>query len=55
VIPPHLFEEVVHDAFEQERQDAWVFDQVKEGNKVDGLFPPNAEWKAKFEAWKAGE
>ncbi|MGO1543493.1 MAG: fumarylacetoacetate hydrolase family protein [Gulosibacter sp.] len=52
VIPPALFEEVVNDAFEQEQQDAWVYEQVKAGNKVDGLFPPNAEWKAKYEAWK---
>ena len=48
VIPPALLEEVVDDAYEQELQDAWVYEQVKAGNPVDGLFPPNAEWKAKF-------
>ncbi|CAG7844274.1 Homoprotocatechuate catabolism bifunctional isomerase/decarboxylase [Pseudoclavibacter triregionum] len=53
VIPPALLEEVIADAEAQELQDSWVFEQVKHGEKVDGLFPPNAEWKAKFEAWKA--
>lgn len=55
VIPPAMLEEVVNEAFEQEQQDAWVFEQVKNGEKVDGLFPPNAEWKAKYEAWKASK
>ncbi|RRJ88253.1 fumarylacetoacetate hydrolase family protein [Gulosibacter macacae] len=55
VIPPALFEEVVNDAYEQERQDGWVFDQVKDGNAVDGLFPPNAEWKARYEEWKSNQ
>ena len=53
VIPPHLFEEVVNDAWEQERQDGWVFDQVKDGNPVDGLFPPVGEWKQRYEEWRA--
>lgn len=51
VIPPSMLEEVIADAERQELQDSWVFEQVKAGEKVDGLFPPNAEWKAKFEAW----
>ncbi len=55
VIPPALLEEVITDAEAQELQDAWAFEQVKQGHKVDGLFPPNAEWKAKFEEWKASE
>ena len=48
VIPPALLQEVVDDAYEQELQDAWVYAQVTAGHPVDGLFPPNAEWKAKF-------
>lgn len=55
VVPPSLLEEVVNDAYEQEQQDAWVFEQVQNGEKVDGLFPPNAEWKAKYAAWKASQ
>ena len=53
VIPPALFAEVVEDAVEQERQDGWVFDQVKAGNPVDGLFPPTGEWKQRYQEWKA--
>ncbi|SJM60252.1 fumarylacetoacetate hydrolase family protein [Gulosibacter sp. 10] len=52
VVPPELFAEVVEDAYEQEQQDAWVFEQVKAGNKVDGLFPPTGEWKQKYQEWK---
>ena len=52
VIPPALLHEVVEAAYEQELQDAWVFDQVKAGHPVDGLFPPNAEWKAKYQEFR---
>ena len=52
VVPPALLQEVVDDAYEQELQDAWVYEQVKAGNPVDGLFPPNAEWKAKFAEYR---
>lgn len=52
VIPPALFEEVVNDAYEKEQEDAWVFEQVKDGHKVEGLFPPTGEWREKYNAWK---
>lgn len=52
VVPPDLLIEVVDAAWEQDQQDGWVYEQVKDGNPVDGLFPPNAEWKARYEAWK---
>jgi 5-oxopent-3-ene-1,2,5-tricarboxylate decarboxylase / 2-hydroxyhepta-2,4-diene-1,7-dioate isomerase len=48
VVPPSLLVEVVEAAYEQELQDAWVFDRVAEGHPVDGLFPPNAEWKRQY-------
>lgn len=50
VIPPALVDQVVRRAAEQERQDAWVVARVAEGNKVDGLFPPGAEWLARYHA-----
>ncbi|MCD1145373.1 fumarylacetoacetate hydrolase family protein [Kocuria sp. LUK] len=53
VVPPSLLEEVVEAAHEQEQQDAWVYDRVAEGHPVDGLFPPNAEWKQKYEQYRA--
>ena len=53
VVPPALLHEVVEAAYEQEQQDAWVYDRVAEGHPVDGLFPPNAEWKAKYAEYRA--
>lgn len=50
VIPPHLLEEIAREAAAQEREDAWVAERVAEGHPVDGLFPMNAEWRAKYEA-----
>lgn len=50
VIPPHLLVEVATEAAEQEQADAWVAARVAEGHPVDGLFPMNAEWRAKYEA-----
>lgn len=55
VIPPALLHEVVEDAYAQELQDAWVYEQVKAGHPVDGLFPPNAEWKAKYQEHRAAQ
>ncbi|WP_164233212.1 fumarylacetoacetate hydrolase family protein [Microbacterium hydrocarbonoxydans] len=50
VIPPALVEEVVDDALAQEIEDAWIAEQVAAGHPVDGLFPMNAEWRAKYDA-----
>ncbi|WP_336993003.1 fumarylacetoacetate hydrolase family protein [Leucobacter sp. VD1] len=50
VIPPFLLDEVAREAAAQEEADAWVAEQVALGAPVDGLFPMNAEWKAKYEA-----
>ena len=50
VIPPFLLAEVAAEAAAQEVEDGWVADRVAEGNAVDGLFPMNAEWRARYEA-----
>ncbi|WP_022890788.1 fumarylacetoacetate hydrolase family protein [Agromyces italicus] len=50
VIPPQLVAEVAAEAAEQERQDAYVARQVAGGAAVDGLFPMNAEWLARYHA-----
>ena len=49
VIPPAIVEEVVDAALAQEDEDAWIAERVAEGHPVDGLFPMNAEWRARFE------
>jgi len=52
VIPPAMVEEVADSALAQEEQDGWVAEQVAAGNPVDGLFPPNAEWKRRYDQWR---
>lgn len=49
VIPPGLAQEVAEAALAQEREDAWIAARVAEGHPVDGLFPMNAAWRAKYE------
>jgi len=50
VIPPSLVEEVVDATLAQEDEDAWIAEQVEAGHPVDGLFPMNAAWRAKYDA-----
>lgn len=50
VIPPALAAQVADDALAQEVEDAWIAEQVAAGHPVDGLFPLNAEWRARYEA-----
>ncbi len=54
VIPPALAEEVADAALAQEEEDAWVAAQVKAGHPVDGLFPMNAQWRARYDAERSG-
>lgn len=53
VIPPALVEEVVDAALAQEEEDGWIAEQVAAGHPVDGLFPMDAQWRARFDAWRA--
>ena len=50
VIPPALAERIADDTLAQEIEDAWIAEQVAAGHPVDGLFPLNAEWRARYEA-----
>ena len=50
VIPPALAEEVADATLAQEQEDAWIAARVAEGHPVDGLFPMNSEWRARYEA-----
>jgi len=54
VIPPALVEEVVDAALAQETEDGWIAEQVAAGHPLDGLFPMDAGWRARFDAWRAG-
>ncbi|WP_300042689.1 ribonuclease activity regulator RraA [uncultured Paracoccus sp.] len=55
LIPAALVDEVTAQAVEQERLEGWIMDQVDSGVALPGLYPPNAENKAKYEAFKAGQ
>lgn len=50
VIPTALVEEVAQAAVEQERFELWVMREVEKGVPLPGLYPPNAETKARYEA-----
>ena len=50
VIPPALADEVAHAALAQEEEDAWIAGQVASGHPIEGLFPMNAEWRARFDS-----
>ncbi|HUQ75929.1 MAG TPA: ribonuclease activity regulator RraA [Burkholderiales bacterium] len=52
VIPAKMAEEVAKEAEAQTVFEDWVEARVKEGRSIFGLYPPNAQTKAEFEAWK---
>lgn len=49
-IPRAFAAEVAAEAVVQEAEDAWIAEQVRGGAAVDGLFPLNAEWRARYES-----
>jgi len=50
VIPAALVDEVVALALEQEQLEAWIMQEVGRGTSLLGLYPPNAETRARYEA-----
>ncbi|MDX5356884.1 MAG: ribonuclease activity regulator RraA [Rhodobacterales bacterium] len=53
VIPKDVVADVTAAAVEQEEMEGWIMEQAKGGAALPGLYPMNAETKARFEAWKA--
>ena len=51
VIPQKLLEEVAATAADQEQMEEWIMSEVNKGASLPGLYPPNAENKARYEAW----
>ena len=51
LIPAALVEDVVGAANEQERLENWIMGQVEQGASLPGLYPPNEENRARYEAW----
>jgi regulator of RNase E activity RraA len=52
-IPAGLLPKVLDAAPEQERLEGWIMTEVERGLALPGLYPANAETKARYEAWKA--
>ncbi len=52
VIPKAMIEEVAAVAHEQEQMEEWIMGEVSSGKSLPGLYPPNAENKARYDAWK---
>jgi regulator of RNase E activity RraA len=55
VIPAALLDEVVEAAVEQEKLEAWIIEEVRSGLPLPGLYPPNAETKARYAAFCAAQ
>jgi regulator of RNase E activity RraA len=51
LIPAALIEEVIRVAPEQERMETWIMDEVSNGAKLPGLYPPNEENLKRYKDW----
>lgn len=52
LIPAAFLDEIVASAPEQERLENWIMQEVANGATLPGLYPPNVENKARYEATK---
>lgn len=55
LIPAALLDEILVLAPEQERLESWIMRQVEQGAALPGLYPPNAENKARYLAETAAK
>ncbi|HHW84239.1 MAG TPA: fumarylacetoacetate hydrolase family protein [Actinomycetales bacterium] len=53
VIPPHLVEELVGEAEQQEDEEVFIAQMVAAGESVDGLYPLGTAWRERYEQWVA--
>jgi len=51
VIPAAMLDAVIEPAVEQERMEGWIMSQVEAGMALPGLYPPNEQTKARYDAW----
>lgn len=49
VVPALLVDDVLAEAEEDERRDAWIAARVAEGESLDGLFPMNETWRTRYD------
>ena len=50
LIPQALLDSVAEAAAEQERFETWIMSEVERGTPLPGLYPPNTEARARYEA-----
>ena len=55
VIPKAMLAEVAEQAVEQERHEGWVIEEVRKGVPLPGLYPANAENRARYETWRKNQ
>jgi len=55
LVPAAFVDDVLTLAPEQERLEGWIMDEVLKGAPLPGLYPPNEENKARYQAFKAGK
>lgn len=55
VIPAAMLDEVIVEAVEQEAFEAWVVAEVHSGAALPGLYPPNAETRARYEEFRISQ
>jgi len=51
LIPAALLADVTAASVEQERLEGWIMGQVEQGVPLPGLYPPNEENAARYQAW----
>ena len=52
VIPKAFLDHVLSEGAEQERMEGWIVEEVNRGAVLPGLYPMNAETKARYAASK---
>jgi 5-oxopent-3-ene-1,2,5-tricarboxylate decarboxylase / 2-hydroxyhepta-2,4-diene-1,7-dioate isomerase len=55
VIPADLAPSVAADALEQERQERYIAEQVRQGASVEGLYPLGPAWRERYDQWVAAD
>ncbi len=53
VVPVAIADEVARDAAEQESREAFIFEKVKAGSSIVGVYPPNEQTMREYEEAKA--
>ena len=55
LIPAAYLDQVIAEAPEQERMEAWIMSEVDRGVPLPGLYPMNEETRQRYDAWKASK